>query len=1030
MKTVQKACIPRKNILKKSEQSYALNLTDFSKGLVEPTDFFDENYITEGMDQLIRIAFDRFQRKSDTALIKLTQAMGGGKTHNMITLGLLAKHPEFRGRVQESGIKIDYKNPVRVIGFSGRESDVQAGIWGELARQLGKFEEFSPYYSGQLQAPGETAWINLLQSDEPLLILLDELPPYYENAKSRQIGNSDLSVVTTTAMANLFSAVTKKELGNVLVVISDLKATYEGGSGALIQSLSNLENETNRISIDLAPVKSNSNEVFRILRKKLFESVGDEAHIDEIAEAYSSEIRKAKGMELTIASPEDFRTETKTTYPFHPSIKDLYYRFKENPGFQQTRGLIRLMRTLVLSLYSEQRKEEPVYLLSPQNFDFNDSQTFNILNQINSTLGNAISHDIAANNQALAEQLDSVSKTSIHSDIAKIVYFSSLANVPNAVRGLGESDIVQYAVRPGEDIGNIRQNVLPALRSHCWYMHLDRDGKYLFKDTQNIVAKLNSLTSGYDSDVPRREIERQLKEMFQIRDGDVYQSLSIFTPWQDIALSYDKVNLIIKKPMSSAGIPKEIEDFYSEQTYKNRLLVLTGEIVGMDALNTSAKNIKAIEHVIGEFQKDKVPESDIQFKEALSLKDTYYQNFFSACRETFTKLIYPTKDKLYSTDISMLFSQNKYDAEEQIRKALESKQKFTSEVDSDTFRQKMEQRLFASQEMEWNEVKKRAGMNPTWQWHRMDALDRMKQKLVGSQIWRENGKFINKGPHPKENTSVIPTILSRDDSTGVVVLNVKELNGDVVYYDYGSDPTPQSKKVSDKSRFETGELEVRFLCVDSTGQHPTGSVVVWRNSILVKHDVVTQNNTTSVILKAIPKGIIRYTTDGSDPKEYGGSYTDPFVIDKKCRVLAIAEMDGIVSDILSFDIEPGEKDGIHIDPVKPLTWSRKLKLDSTHEVYTHIRIFEKFQASILGFTATVISEENRQEYINIKVSQTVIYSPSELSEFLDSIRRKWNSEVKVLVSLSIDSLKFVNGQDFLHTVEELKLDYQPGEVRQ
>jgi hypothetical protein len=35
-------------------------------------------------------------------------------------------------------------------------------------------------------------------------------------------------------------------------------------------------------------------------------------------------------------------------------------------------------------------------------------------------------------------------------------------------------------------------------------------------------------------------------------------------------------------------------------------------------------------------------------------------------------------------------------------------------------------------------------------------------------------------------------------------------------------------------------------------------------------------------------------------------------------------MNGIVSDTLSFDIEPGKKEGIPIDPVKPLTWSKKL----------------------------------------------------------------------------------------------------------
>lgn len=41
---------------------------------------------------------------------------------------------------------------------------------------------------------------------EPLLILLDELPPYFENARSKSIGNSDLSAVTGTTLANLFVA--------------------------------------------------------------------------------------------------------------------------------------------------------------------------------------------------------------------------------------------------------------------------------------------------------------------------------------------------------------------------------------------------------------------------------------------------------------------------------------------------------------------------------------------------------------------------------------------------------------------------------------------------------------------------------------------------------------------------------------------------------------------------------------------------------------------------------------------------------
>jgi hypothetical protein len=145
--------------------------------------------------------------------------MGGGKTHNLLALGLLAKHPDLRARVMGGFYTPDDIGPVRVVAFSGRESDAPFGVWGAIAEQLGRREQFSAYYS-PLAAPGQTAWVNLLQGD-PLVIMLDELPPYFVNAASKSIGNSDLSVVTATALANLLVAVGRDELSNVCLVVSD-----------------------------------------------------------------------------------------------------------------------------------------------------------------------------------------------------------------------------------------------------------------------------------------------------------------------------------------------------------------------------------------------------------------------------------------------------------------------------------------------------------------------------------------------------------------------------------------------------------------------------------------------------------------------------------------------------------------------------------------------------------------------------------------------------------------------------------------
>ena len=70
-----------------------------------------------------------------------------------------------------------------------------------------------------LSAPGPEAWKQLLGGN-PLVLFLDELPPYLEYAVAVPVGNADLGVVTTAALANLFVAVADME--NVCLVLSDM----------------------------------------------------------------------------------------------------------------------------------------------------------------------------------------------------------------------------------------------------------------------------------------------------------------------------------------------------------------------------------------------------------------------------------------------------------------------------------------------------------------------------------------------------------------------------------------------------------------------------------------------------------------------------------------------------------------------------------------------------------------------------------------------------------------------------------------
>jgi hypothetical protein len=143
---------------------------------------------------------------------------------------------------------------------------------------------------------------NLLKGD-PLVIMLDELPPYFENAKSKTIGNSDLSVVSATALSNLLVAIGKDELSNVCLVITDLTASYAGGSQQIIQALNDLDKETGRSAMSLEPVRMNTDEFYLILRKRIFAELPDKETIAEVAQAYAKSIRDARQMDVTNASP-------------------------------------------------------------------------------------------------------------------------------------------------------------------------------------------------------------------------------------------------------------------------------------------------------------------------------------------------------------------------------------------------------------------------------------------------------------------------------------------------------------------------------------------------------------------------------------------------------------------------------------------------------------------------------------------------------------------------------------------------------
>jgi hypothetical protein len=994
------------------------------------------------MGLLLQHAFARLENTSNQAsTFLLAQAMGGGKTHSMIALGLLAKNPNLREKILGKGGIGSRLGKVKVIGFNGRESDAPFGLWGELAEQLGKKELFKDNYS-PLKAPGTTAWINLLKG-EPTLIFLDELPPYMENARAIEIGNSDLAVITATAISNLLVAVDRPELSNVCVVISDLSATYEGGSGQLNRALHNLENETGRAAMRLEPVNSQGSELYHILRTRLFSQLPDESVIKDVASKYAAAVREAKQMDVTNASPDSYAAQLIESYPFHFSMRDLYARFKENPGFQQTRGLIRLLRAVVSNMYTEQAGKASTassrMLIHPYDLDLNDSEILSEVKQINPSLGEAITHDIAKDGHSIAEELDQKHGGTDFQDVAKLLLVSSLASIPSATHGLRESDIVGFLCSPGRDISQLKLAVIDYLPTQAWYLHRSQDGRLFFKNVQNLAAKLHSLANSYNEETSKKELRIYLNNLFSPKQKDCYQNLAILPALDEVSIDIDKTTLVVIEPRSGFNTTTKLSDewhkFAQDQEFKNRIIFLTGAHETMERIIEQTRQLKAIETIIAELETERISSKDPQFIEADKNLDQIQLSLRSALTETFTTLVYPSRGGFRATDCRIYFEGNNFDGEALIRNTLEKVQKFTKDVSSDSFRKKCEVRLFGGQKVSsWNEVRRRAASSPEWNFHDPRALDELRRRLLEQEVWLDEGGVINTAPPPPQ-TSVKIQVSSRDTDTGEATLKITPVNGDSVVYEIGdAEPSSASLSVAEAEggymAFKTKDLRLTFKCIDLKGLNQQGPSVSWQNELTLKYRVTSQDDGCHVEFEALPRGIIRYTTDGSDPKTYGGTYDDEFIAPSDSRyVLAYAEADGISSSVEKIDLEQYRKREVVIDASKQVTWLCRKQGLTARKAFEFIEQLKKYNGEACGVSLTLTANDDSGE-ISYYGSPDQTFKGDKLTEVINYLQDLFKHNQGSQVLIEVEKVLFQSGQLLKDWFAELKHQAQPGEVIQ
>jgi hypothetical protein len=1027
LKPVRDACVPHKMALEYAMGDQIENLATVIATEDAPA-FFEKNYITAGMRTLFEQGLRRLAGKSDQALFELTQAMGGGKTHSMIALGLLAKHDALRQQVVPDIASNAPLKAAKIVAFTGRNYPDHY-FWGEIAHQLGKEAEFTKYWQNGPAAPDEPAWMKLL-GDEPVLILLDELPPYFDYALTRQVGAGNLAQVATAALSNLMAASLK--LKRVCIVVANLSGTYEGASAELRKAIKDVQNEAQRQAKRITPVELASDEIYQILKKRLFTKLPGEQDIDNVAQEYAKAIGEAEKSKTIGKSAEQIAHEVRRSYPFHPSIKDIIALFKNNESYRQTRGLMQFVARMVQSVWS--RPTNDVFLIGLQHLNLNNPDVREEIKRINDLSG-AISSDVASNGSAHAEVIDAQMNSDAGSQVAALLLASSLSSAVDAVKGLTKQRLLEFLIAPQRNTLEFA-TAFDHLKAYSWYLHRDKSEAYYFSNVENLTKRLASEAEKAPQNKVDAELRRRVEVIFKPTKKAAYQEVKALPAIDDVKLSGSRVLLILSPDTKNP--PEDAKRFYDLVTEKNNVCVLTGDGSDISSMEGKTRTIYAIAKV----QKE-LPDSHANQAELAEKLEGAEQDFNATVTATFNRVLYPTKNGLTAAKLSMTFKGNDFNGEEQIETALSSigVAKLVLDIEKDVHGliTKAEDLLWPEnvKRVPWNNIRQRAASIPRWTWLPNNGLDTLRKLALQRGAWRySDDGYIEKGPFEKPKASVSVKEIGYDDATGTATLEVAPLNAGPnaqVFWAEKNDVSAQSPRLQD-SKLDTKATRLWFLAVDPSGEHQSAPAETWSNRLTITHQPQHSLGKRSVKLQVVPRGTIKYTLTGANPAE-GTIYSAPISIPLTEVTLYCYAEDQCVTTKRDFIIPAfvdgggggsGGGGGTKVDPTRPAKLKKKLEFTDTTETFGVISKSKEMKAKLGGAQLTVGTGSHN---VVLRFSDETTVPADTLEHIIQNLRQGLGDDMAP-VALKLKSISFGTGQDLETFVNDHNIEVNANEVEQ
>jgi len=591
--------IPHRDIQegKLNEAIFAADLGDVVVGTapVEYKDaqlFFQKTYLTRGLENLLNTVFSRLSGGKGDPVIQLQTPFGGGKTHALLTLYHCVKHREKISHLPVAS-KLANVHNAKVAVFVGTHADALSGKtpWGEIAEQLGQYEVVKEHDQKRI-APGKETFRKVLENAGPTLILMDELLEYVVKANRAEKLEKITQGQTFAFLQELSELITSME--NCCLVITLPASILESYDEEAEKTLQQLQKISGRVEAVYSPVEGV--EIYEVIRKRLFENLGDERIRKEVAQSYFDLYQKL-GTDIPSEAKEiEYRERIEHSYPFHPELIDvLYERWGSFPTFQRTRGVLRLLAEIVADLYNR-KIPSPLIQSSLVNLE-NQAIRREFIKHIGNEFESVIAADIAGKN-AKAPKIDKdmgseYATYGIATGIATSVFLYSFSGAARKETTLPRIRIA--LLREGIP-STIVGDAIGKLEEELWYFHSEKK-QYAFRNQPN----LNRVIVDKEETISDLRIKEKLYESIQSNCGkafDVYL-------WPEIASDIPdnkSLKLVLLSPeyaYNPEESNKRASEFFEKagtgfRVYKNTLFVLALESAQYLNLSKSLKRFLAI----------------------------------------------------------------------------------------------------------------------------------------------------------------------------------------------------------------------------------------------------------------------------------------------------------------------------------------------------------------------------------------------------------------------------------------------------